>query len=153
MPELHSLRTGERDALMAQGDALWDELCAALDAADPAVPLHDADAPAWTARDVYTHFWRMHTGSATAIRFEVERGERYRWPDIDEDELNERRVAEDRALSLDAARRRARESRVDYRTLMASLTDAQFEAIGRRHGDDLLGGHYHGHLTYLRGGP
>lgn len=152
MAELHALRTGAREALMAQGDAEWAALCEALDAADPAAPLHDPDSPAWTARDVYTHFWRMHTGSAEAIRFEVERGERYRWPDIDEDELNEQRVAEDRTLSLDEARRRARESRVAYRALMASLTDAQFDTIGRRHGDDLLGGHYHGHLTYLRGG-
>jgi hypothetical protein len=152
MAELHSLRTGAREALMAQGDALWTELCAALDAADPDAPLHDPDAPAWTARDVYTHVWRMHTGSAAAIRFEVERGERYHWPDVDEDELNERRVAEDRAWPLAEARRRAHESRAVYRALMVSLTGDQFEAIGRRHGDDLLGGHYHGHLTYLRGG-
>lgn len=150
MAELHALRTGARDALMAQGDALWSALCAALDAADPAAPLHDPDAPAWTVRDVYTHFWRMHTGSAAAIRFEVERGERYQWPDIDEDELNERHVAQDRALPLAEARRRATASRAEYRALMASLTDAQFERIGRRHGDDLLGGHYHGHLSYLR---
>jgi hypothetical protein len=140
---------GDREELMRAGDAAWAELCAVLDAADPDQPLHDPDSPEWTSRDVYTHFWRMHAGSARAIRFEVETGERYRWSDLDEDELNERNVAEDRSMSLDEARRRAIDARADYRAVMASLTEEQFESIGRRHGDDLLGGHYRGHLRYI----
>ncbi len=134
---------------MGEGDAAWAALCAVLDAADPDVPLHDPDSPEWTSRDVYTHFWRMHSGSARAIRFELEHDERYQWSGLDENELNERNVAEDRALSLDEARRRAVEARADYRTLMAGLSDEAFESIGRRHGDDLFGGHYRGHLDYI----
>jgi hypothetical protein len=140
---------GNRDELMREGDAAWTELCAVLDTADPETPLHDPEAPEWTSRDVYTHFVRMHEGSARAIRHELESGERYQWPEIDEDELNERRVAEDRAMSLDQARRRAIDSRAEYRALVAGLTDEQFDEIGRRHGDDLLGGHYRGHLGYI----
>lgn len=140
---------GDRDELMGEGDAAWVALCAVLDAADPEAPLHDPDSPEWTSRDVYTHFWRMHSGSARAIRFELEHDERYQWSGLDENELNERNVAEDRSLSLDEARRRAVEARTDYRTLMASLSDEAFESIGRRHGDDLLGGHYRGHLDYI----
>ena len=68
---------GERHELMAAGDAAWTELCAVLDAAEPAMPLHDPDSPEWTSRDVYTHFLRMHAGSARAIRHELETGERY----------------------------------------------------------------------------
>lgn len=142
---------GDRAELMAEGDAAWTELCAVLDAAEPGVPLHDPDSPEWTSRDVYTHFIRMHEGSARAIRYELETGERYHWSDLDEDELNERNVAEDRALSLEEARRRAIHARADYRALVAGLSDAQFEEIGRRHGDDLLGGHYRGHLGYIAG--
>ncbi len=140
---------GDREQLMREGDESWTELCAALDAAAPGVPLHDPDSPEWTSRDVYTHFIRMHSGSARAIRWEIEHDERYVFSDLDEDEQNERRVAEDRSIDLYQARRRAQERRDDYRALIASLTEAQFEAIGRRHGDDLLGGHYRGHLTYI----
>ncbi len=142
---------GDREQLMREGDESWAELCAALDGAEPGVPLHDPDSPQWTSRDVYTHFMRMHSGSARAIHWEIEHGERYVFSDLDEDELNERNVAEDRSIDLDQARRRAQESRDGYRALIASLTEEQFEAIGRRHGDDLLGGHYRGHLTYIRG--
>lgn len=140
---------GDRATLMAEGDAAWGELCAVLDAAEPGVPVHDPDSPEWTSRDVYTHFVRMHAGSARAIRFELESGERYRWSGLDENELNERNVAEDRATDLDQARQQAIEARADYRSLVASLTEEQFEEIGRRHGDDLLGGHYRGHLEYI----
>jgi hypothetical protein len=141
---------GDRDQLMHEGDESWAELCAVLDAAEPGVPLHDPDSPEWTSRDVYTHFIRMHTVSAQAIRWEIEHGERYVFSGLDEDESNERTAAEGRSLDLEEARRRARESRDDYRALMASLTEDQFEEIGRRHGDDLLGGHYRGHLRYIR---
>lgn len=143
---------GDRAELMAEGDAAWAELCARLDAADPDLPLHDPDSPEWISRDVYTHFIRMHEGSARAIRWELEHGERYRWPGGDEDEQNERHVAADRGLTLAEARQRANETRADYRALVVGLTDEAFEEIGRRHGDDLLGGHYRGHLSYI-GGP
>lgn len=140
---------GDRDELMTEGDAAWTALCALLDTAEPNVPLHDPDSPEWTSRDVYTHFWRMHSGSARAIRFELEHEEPYQWSGLDENELNERNVAEDRALSLEQARRQAIEARADYRSLVASLSTEAFETIGRRHGDDLLGGHYRGHLEYI----
>ncbi len=146
-----SWETGKQEALLRQGDGLWTELCEVLDAADPAVALHDLEAPAWTSRDVYTHFWRMHSGSARAIRWEIAHGERYQWSGVDEDELNERHVAEDRSRGLAEARAMAVESRADYRALMASLRPDQFETAGRRHADDLVGGHYAGHLRYIRG--
>lgn len=140
---------GDRELLLAEGDAAWTQLCTVLDAADPNLALHDPDSPEWTSRDVYTHFLRMHSGSACAIRYELETGEPYRWSGLDEDELNEQSVAEDRTISLDDARRLAIEARADYRALVASLDDDAFERIGRRHGDDLLGGHYRGHLEYI----
>jgi hypothetical protein len=140
---------GDRETLMAEGDTAWAELCTVLDAAKPGVPIHDPDSPEWTSRDVYTHFIRMHAGSARAIRHELETDQRYQWSGLDENELNERNVADDRAIELDEARRQAIEARADYRALVAGLTAEQFEAIGRRHGDDLLGGHYRGHLDYI----
>ena len=104
---------GDRDELMSAGDAAWAELCAVLDAADPALPLHDPESPDWTSRDVYTHFVRMHEGSARAIRHELEAGQRYEWSDDDEDELNERNVAADRTLGFENARQRAIDARLD----------------------------------------
>ena len=141
---------GDRDQLMREGDAAWTELCAVLDATDPDTPLHAPDSPEWTSRDVYTHFWRMHSSSMHAIRSELGTGDHFEWPGIDEDELNERHAAIDRVISFEDARRVAIESRQQYRALVASLTDAQFDDIGRCHGDDLLGGHYRGHLSYIR---
>lgn len=106
---------GDREELMAAGDAAWSELCAVLDSADPETPLHDPNSPEWTSRDVYTHFLRMHAGSARAIRHELETGKRYQWSGLDENELNERHVAEDRSITLEEARRLAIEARADYR--------------------------------------
>lgn len=142
---------GDREELMAAGDASWAALCAVLDAADPDLPLHDPESPEWTSRDVYTHFWRMHSGSARAIRYELEHEEPYQWSGLDENELNERSVAEDRALGLEEARQQAVDARADYRVLIAGLTHEAFESIGRRHGDDLFGGRYRGHLEYIEG--
>ena len=76
-------------------------------------------------------------------------GERVVWDDSDEDVENERRVPEDRSIALEEARRRAIESRVEYRALLMSLTPEQWEAIGLRHADDIDGGHYRGHLEYV----
>jgi len=140
---------GDREELMAAGDTAWAQLRAVLDAADPALPLHDPDSPDWTSRDVYTHFLRMHEGSARAIRYELKTGERYEWLGGDEDALNELNAAADRMLGFEDARQRAIEARLDYRALIANLSNPEFEEIGRRHGDDLLGGHYRGHLEYI----
>lgn len=85
--------------------------------------MHDPDSPEWTSRDVYTRFIRMHAVSARAIRFELETGEHYQWSGLDENELNERNVAEDRAIDVDEARRQAIEVRANYRALVASLTE------------------------------
>jgi 2-(1,2-epoxy-1,2-dihydrophenyl)acetyl-CoA isomerase len=114
---------GDRTALMAEGDATWAERCVILDVAEPGVPVHDPDSPEWTSRDVYTRFIRMHAVSARAIRFELETGEHYQWSGLDENELNERNVAEDRAIDVDEARRQAIEVRANYRALVASLTE------------------------------
>lgn len=149
----------ERADAIAAGDEAWAELRAALDAADPEVALHDPDSPEWTSRDVYAHFVRMHRGSMDALRRELA-GETVTFAPEDTAERiatverrNDARALEDRALSLEEARRLAEETRVAYRALMLSLTPEQWDAFGRTHSDDLVGGHYRGHLGYLvRGG-
>ena len=96
------VRLGERDRHLRAGDEAWAELCAALDAAPPEAPLHDPESPTWTSRDVYTHFMRVHSGSAAGIEAQFA-GKPPPWPEGDENEINERWVTEDRALSLGQA--------------------------------------------------
>lgn len=99
-----------------------------LDAADPSRPLHDPDSPDWTSRDVYTHFVRMHQGSARAIRSEMQ-GQSVDWEPEDTaqriakmERRNDARVERDRQHSLEQARTLAHESREVYRDLICSLT-------------------------------
>lgn len=145
------------EAELAVGDRAWAELVAALDTAAPSRPLHDPDSPDWTSRDVYTHFVRMHEASARAIRSEMQ-GQSVDWEPEDTaqriakmERRNDARVESDRQHSLEQARRLAHESREVYRDLICSLTTEQWRAFGRKHSDDLLGGHYRGHLRYIQG--
>jgi hypothetical protein len=147
----------ELEAELAAGDRAWAALVAVLDAADPDGPLHDPDSPDWTTRDVYTHFVRMHEASARAIRSEMQ-GQSVDWEPEDTAQQiakmergNDARVESDRRHSLEQARGLAHESRDDYRDLMCGLTPEQWRAFGRKHSDDLLGGHYRGHLRYIQG--
>lgn len=42
--------------------------------------------------------------------------------------------------------------RESYRELICSLTADQWRAFGRKHSDDLLGGHYKGQLRSFQAG-
>ncbi|MDA0365908.1 MAG: hypothetical protein O3B31_12095 [Chloroflexi bacterium] len=138
----------EHTRLIAAGDAAWLELCALLDAAPPDAPLHARDSPAWTPRDVYTHFMRMHMWSADAVRRELA-GLPLDSSSGSEDEVNARLQQEERHRTLDEARELAHTTRVTFRELMLNLTPAQWSTIGYRHADDLVGGHYRGHIQYI----
>ena len=157
-PNLDRELAYELEAELAVGDRAWEELVAALDAADASQPIHDPDSPAWTSPDVYTHFVRMHRGSAEAIRSEL-RGQSVDWePEETREQIttmerrNDARVETDQHYSLEQARALAHESRDSYRDLICSLSADQWRAFGRKHSDDLLGGHYRGHLRYMRSG-
>ena len=140
----------ERARLLAEGDRAWAELCAVLDAVPPDALLHDPDSPEWTSRDVYTHFMRMHMWSADAVNRELA-GRPLDLSGESEDEVNARLQAEERGRTLEEARALAHSTRVAYREVMLGLTPEQWSTIGRRHSDDLVGGHYRGHLGYIRG--
>lgn len=147
----------ELEVELAAGDRAWAELVAVLDAADPSRPLHDPDSPHWTSRDVYTHFVRMHQASTQAIRAEMQ-GQSFDWEPEDTaqritkmERRNDARVDGDGRHSLEQASALAHESRDVYRDLMCNLTTDQWRAFGRKHSDDLLGGHYRGHLRYIQG--
>jgi hypothetical protein len=147
----------ELESQLAVGDRAWAALCAVLDASEPDRPLHDPDSPDWTSRDIYTHFIRMHEGSANAIRSELAR-QAVDWEAEDTpqriqamERRNDARVEKDRRYSFDDAQARAQAARDAYRELICSLTVDQWRAFGRKHSDDLLGGHYEGHLRYIQG--
>ena len=98
----------------------------------------------------------MHQGSVRAIRSEMQ-GQFVDWEPEDTvqriakmERRNDTRVESDRQHSLEQGRTLAHESRDVYRDLICGLTADQWRAFGRKHSDDLLGGHYRGHLRYIQ---
>jgi hypothetical protein len=67
----------------------------------------------------------------------------------EEDEINRRWAAEDRALSHDEVRGRCIETRNELRRLLKGLTAEQWERFGRRCSIDVSGGHYEHHLAAI----
>jgi hypothetical protein len=90
----------------------------------------------------------MHVWSEDAVRRELA-GLPLALTGESEDEVNARLQREEAHRSLEEARRLAHSTRAEFRDLMLSLTPGQWVTIGRRHSDDLVGGHYRGHLAYI----
>lgn len=101
--------TGEDIAAMLQEDrAEWDALIAALEAR-PDESLHDPENPAWTSRDVYSHFARWINHSIDHLEAQLT-GRLLPRPEGTDDEINARWHREDSHLTLDEARRRAQQA-------------------------------------------
>jgi hypothetical protein len=139
----------DRETVLHEGDAAWQELCAALEAA-PEPGLYGVDGDQWTARDVYAHFAHYHEASRDALAKALA-GDRNSWPSEGEDVINARWKAADLALSLEHCRRWANESRQAHRAMLFELTPEQWERFGTKwFTDDIDGGHYRGHMEYIR---
>src|SRR3990170_3452242 len=104
--------TTSAQAMLREDRAEWEALCAALDA-HPDGPLHDPEAPEWTARDVYTHLARMME-STTALMEAILAGRPSsdfepfdEFEGDDEDAINARIQRKYSHMTLDEARERA----------------------------------------------
>jgi hypothetical protein len=139
-------------SMLQQDREEWAALCAALDAR-PDGPLHDPESPEWTARDVYAHLARWINHSTDA--FESWVTARALPPPTEgmqgksDDEINARWQAEDRGLTLAAARERAQQA-FDRRlraiqSMPADRWDEIAEATAKADGHE----HYRNHRRYI----
>jgi hypothetical protein len=91
--------------MLARDREEWRRLTELLDA-HPDTIIHDPESPAWTARDVYSHFTRWLNHSTDDLEANLA-GRTLPRPEGTDDEINARWQAEDAVLSLAEARRRA----------------------------------------------
>lgn len=130
---------------LAEGDAAWAALTAALDACVD-VPASTPGEP-WNARDVYAHLARWQADSVRVVSL-LMKAQPLPEPDEDEAALNARWAAKDASMTLAAARERCLATRDDLRALMLTLTDEQWRVWGWKI-DDIVGPHYRDHLAAL----
>ncbi len=137
----------DREAVLARGDHMWDELRAALDAHldEPIAPATD-----WTGHDVYAHFARWQQLSVTAAR-KLLAGRRPADPEADDDTLNDRWRAEDSARPTAEVRDLCLHSRRDLRQILTTITDDEWAAWGHLVAADIDGSHYEHHLAVAGG--
>jgi len=140
-----STPAGDRATMLRRGDELWERLAAAIDASMDR-PL--GPSTAWTGHDVYAHFARWQAHAANDVRQLLAGAQRAPVPG-NEDEINERWAAEDRALSHDEVRGRCIETRTELRRLLEGLTAEQWKRFGRTCSIDISGEHYEHHLAAI----
>lgn len=136
----------DREAVLARGDALWDELRASLDAS-----LHEPLGPStdWTGREVYAHFARWQAKTIAGLS-ETLTGRRPSTPEEDENVLNDRWRVEDRSLDAGIVIERCLSSRAELRALLLRLHDEQWRTVGHLFAPDINGEHYEHHLRAVR---
>ena len=135
---------------MIRGDRKqWEALVAVL-GAHPDGPLHDPEAPEWTARDVYTHLARWIEHSTEALEAWVAGRTIAPLEGADDDETNAGIQRQYSQLSLDEAQERAQ--RAFERRIQAieavpgdRWDDKVTEATARADGAE----HYAAHQTYI----
>ena len=136
----------ERDETLRRADEVWERLRARLDERI-ARPLGD---DGWTGKDVYAHFARWQQKSSDTLRT-ILAG---KWIPAsateDENTLNDRWAAEDRALAAGEARARCLGTREELRGLVAGLDGKQWQRFGRLF-EDITGPHYEHHLRAAGG--
>jgi hypothetical protein len=136
-------------AMLAEDERVWAELCAVLDA-HPDVNLHSRDSKPWNSRDAYAHLARWMEYSTKALKALVA-GEKP-FPPILEDvseELNVKWQAEDTSLNLKEARKRAmyafQERQYAIQAIPSAMWGGEIEKFARFDGAH----HFRDHLSYI----
>ncbi len=135
-----------REAVLARGDALWDQLRTSLDAHLLEPVSVDTD---WTGREVYAHFARWQAVAIADIN-QILAGRRPSAPEEDENVLNDRWRAEDRLLDVGIVIERCLSSRAELHALLMNLRDEQWQTFGHLCALDINGEHYEHHLRAIR---
>jgi hypothetical protein len=130
-------------AMLEKDREEWAALVAVLDS-HPEESLHGPAAPAWTSRDVYTHFARWLERSTEHLEA-VLAGRTLPPLAGTDDEINARWQREDSSLGLAEARERARsafERRIRaIESVPAGRWDAGLEEIARADGHEHITAH------------
>ncbi len=142
-------QNADRAAMLAHGDAVWEQLSRALDAR-PEVVLHGPPNPPWTSREIYAHLgrWTAHTVEVVSC---LRAGEAAPVIEGDDDAINARWAAEDTSLTTADARARCVAGREALLALLRQLSDEEWGRFGRRCAEDVDGSHYQAHLDAIIG--
>jgi len=137
-------------AMLRSDRAEWEALVAVLEA-HPEQRLHAEGSPPWVSRDVYAHLARWMSRSTDDLEARLA-GRTLPPLEGNDDEINARWQREDSALSLDEARRRAREA-FERRLraiegVPAGRWEPVLEAMARADGAE----HYANHRRYTDAG-
>ncbi len=133
--------------MLREDRAEWDALVAVLEAHQGG-PLHRAESPEWTNRDVYTHFarWMEHSTDELEARLA---GRTVAPLEGTDDEINARFQAEHSHMSLGEARtwaQREFDRRIEViEAVPPARWDAVLKAVARADG----GQHYRAHHSYI----
>jgi hypothetical protein len=139
------------EAMLREDRSAWHSLVEVLEA-HAGRPLHAEGSPPWTSRDVYAHLARWMEHSTAALNVWLADHKPLPPPAGTDDEINARWQEEDNRLTLEEARRRAREAfERRVRAIQAvppdRWGDPVLESIARADGSE----HYAAHRVYVVG--
>jgi hypothetical protein len=141
-----------RQRVLADGAEAWERLRTLLEEHADRYNLHDPAGTPWSSREIYAHFARYQSSNIRHMQRLLATGEL--WPSTGEDEnaINERWAAEDRALTLDQARAWCDATTAQARAVAMSLPPEVWSEFGRWVADDILAPHYLSHIRYIETG-
>ena len=132
------------EEMLSRDLAEWDALTTILDT-HPGGPVHDPESPEWEARHVYAHLARWMNNSMDEFEAAAGRRPKPPAPPGTDDEINARWRAEDSDVTLEDARKRARDAYDRRMRLINSVPmdawNPLLEAIARADGHEHIGGH------------
>lgn len=155
--DIAAAREGEhpvahRHRVLAEGAEAWTRLRALLEEHADRDNLHDPAGTPWSSREIYAHFARYQSSNIRHMQRLLASGDL--WPSSGEDEnvINERWAAEDRALTLEEARAWCEATTEQARAVAMSLPPEVWAEWGRWVADDVLAPHYLSHIRYIETG-
>lgn len=158
MPEdIAAAREGEhpvthRARVLREGADAWQRLRALLEQHSDRENLHDPAGTPWSSREVYAHFARYQSSNIAQLHRILAGQDPVPPSGEDENVINERWAAEDRALTLEKAQEWCDATTRELHALCMSLPAEVWARRGRYQGDDILAPHYLSHIRFIETG-
>ena len=141
-----------RARVLGEGAEAWQRLRALLEGHADQENLHDPAGTPWSSRDIYAHFARYQSSNLAQLQRILASGDPAPPRGEDENIVNERWAAEDRALTLEQARDWCDATTFALYDLCLAIPAETWERWGRHYGDDILAPHYLSHIRYIETG-